>query len=118
MDRPPSDVHTGSSSSSSGGRKRNREHGSSKDDRINWHDAAASRFLSGNLSANSSLDMIQKAQKAGARGCEDLAKAGKSGMLKKKKRGKGPQTKAQEEVSLSTVLLGANPNVQCQDRDH
>ena len=117
MDRAPSDLHTGSSSSSSGGRKRNREPDPSKDDRIDWHDAAAARFLSGELAANSSLDMIQKAQKAGARGCEDLAKAGKSGMLKKK-RGKGPQTKAQEEVSLSTVLLGANPNVQCQDRDH
>jgi hypothetical protein len=89
MERAPSDLHTGTSSSSIGtvrssdGRKRKGVPSPSRDDRADWHDAAAGRFLSGELAANSCLDMIAKAQKAAGQGCEDLAKAGKSGKLKK-----------------------------------
>jgi hypothetical protein len=82
MEKAPSDLFTGSSSSSSG-RKRRRLPSPSKDDKLDWHDAAAGRFLSGELAANSSMDMMSKAQKAGAQGCENLTKAGKSGKLKK-----------------------------------
>jgi hypothetical protein len=77
------DLHTGTSSSSSSGRKRRRLPSPTRDEKADWHDSASGRFLSGELAATSTHDLISKAQKAAGQGCEDLAKAGKSGKLKK-----------------------------------
>jgi hypothetical protein len=78
---PTRDLWSGTSSSSSTGKKRTRS--PTRDEKFEWQDCAANKFLSGALPANAALEMMLKSQAAQGRGCEDLAKSGKSGKLKK-----------------------------------
>jgi hypothetical protein len=48
-----------------------------------WREEAQSSFLSGSVSARHAQRLVIKAQRAGAKGAEDLAKTGKSGVCKK-----------------------------------
>lgn len=53
------------------------------DPQAEWNKAAANIFMAGSVSAASLQKLVSKAQAAGAKGAESIAKAGKSGTLTK-----------------------------------